>query len=40
MGQPLEGAFECWLVLIWVSADEVDDLTVVVRGLLLVALSR
>jgi hypothetical protein len=37
MNQPLEGAFECRLVLIWVSADELDDLTVVMRGLLLVA---
>ncbi len=33
----MEGSFKCRLVLIWVSADEVDDLTVVIRGLLVVA---
>jgi hypothetical protein len=35
MNQPFECACECRLGLIWVSADEVDDVTVVMRGLLI-----
>ena len=37
LDQSLVGRFECRLVLIGVSADEVDDLSVVVGGLLVVA---
>jgi hypothetical protein len=37
LDQSLEGRFECRLVLIAVSADEVDGLSVVVGGLLVVA---
>src|SRR6267142_6492612 len=35
--QPEEGGFKCRLVLIGVSADEVDDPAVVVSGLLMIA---
>lgn len=35
--QPVEGGFELWLILIGMSADEIDDLTVVIGGLFVVA---
>ena len=37
MNQPVEGGFELGLVLVWMSADAVDDFAVVIRGLLFVA---
>lgn len=37
MDQPVERVLEARLVLIRVSSDEVDDLAVVIRGLLVVA---
>jgi len=33
----VEGGFELWLLLIWMSADKVDDLAIAVGGSLVIA---